>query len=58
MPSAPRHAAEAALIDALQRAQALYAARDADAGLARSLDRLADWQSRRLGATYADLAAA
>jgi hypothetical protein len=57
MRSAPRHAAEAALIDALQRAQALHAARDADAGLARSLDRLADWQSRRLAATYADLAA-
>jgi len=57
MPHAPRHAAEAALVDALQRAQALHAARDEDAGLARALDRLADWQSRRLGATYADLAA-
>jgi hypothetical protein len=57
MPHAPRHAAEAALVDALQRAQALHAARDADAGLARALDRLAAWQARRLGATYADLAA-
>jgi hypothetical protein len=57
MPPAHRHAAEAALVDALQRAQALHSARMADADLARTLDRLADWQSRRLGATYADLAA-
>jgi hypothetical protein len=55
--AAPRHAAEAALVDALRRAQALHAQRDADAGLARALDRLAAWQSRRLAATYADLAA-
>lgn len=57
MTSAPRHAAEAALVDALARAQALHAARATDAKLARDLDCLADWQSRRLAATYADLAA-
>jgi hypothetical protein len=55
--AAPRHAAEAALVDALQRAQALHADRIADARLAANLDRLADWQARRLAATYADLAA-
>jgi hypothetical protein len=57
MTSAPRHAAEAALVDALARAQALHASLVADTSLAQDLDRLADWQSRRLGATYADLAA-
>jgi hypothetical protein len=57
MTSAPRHAAEAALVDALERAQALHAARLRDPGLARALDALADWQARRLAATYADLAA-
>jgi hypothetical protein len=57
MNAAPRHAAEAALVDALGRAQVLYAARREDAGLATALDRLADWQSRRLARTYADLAA-
>jgi hypothetical protein len=52
-----RHAAEAALVDALQRAQALHADRRTDLALARDLDALADWQARRLAATYADLAA-
>ncbi len=56
-PSTPRHAAEAALVDALARAQALHADRLADARLAAALDGLADWQARRLAATYADLAA-
>ena len=55
--SAPRHAAEAALVDALARAQALHADRVRDPGLADALDRLAQWQARRLAATYADLAA-
>lgn len=54
---APRHAAEAALVDALGRAQALHADRKADPALAADLDRLADWQACRLAATYADLAA-
>lgn len=57
MSSAPRHAAEAALVDALERAQTLHADRLSDAKLAADLDRLADWQARRLAATYADLAA-
>ena len=52
-----RHKAEGALVDALARAQALHASRVADTSLARDLDRLADWQSRRLGATYVDLCA-
>lgn len=56
MNSPPRHAAEAALVDALERAQALHAHRLADPALAQALDRLADWQARRLAATYADLA--
>lgn len=54
--SSPRHAAEAALVDALQRAQVLHADRAVDRRLADALDRLADWQARRLAATYADLA--
>ena len=57
MTSPPRHAAEAALVDALDRAQVLHAARRGDPPLARALDALADWQARRLAATYADLAA-
>lgn len=57
MTHVPRHAAEAALVDALGRAQALHAARLGDPTLAAALDRLADWQARRLAATYADLSA-
>lgn len=40
----------------LERVHALHAARVADPALAGALERLADWQSRRLAATYADLA--
>ncbi|HVE49660.1 MAG TPA: hypothetical protein VNG69_08595 [Casimicrobiaceae bacterium] len=50
------HAAEAALVDALARAQRLHAERAGDDALHRALLHLADWQSRRLLQTYADLA--
>lgn len=46
----------AELVRHLERARALHASRAADPALATRLDRLAAWQSRRLGATYADLA--
>jgi hypothetical protein len=49
--------AEAALIDNLAHAQRLHAQRAANPILAGALDRLADWQSRRLARTYADFAA-
>jgi len=55
--TAHRHAAETALRSALDRVNALHARRIADPALATELARLADWQSRRLGQTYADLAA-
>ena len=48
--------AEKRLVRALERAQALHAEREAAPGLAVALDRLAHWQTRRLNATYADLA--
>lgn len=44
------------LLEQLRRVHALHAARAANPILAGSLDRLADWQSRRLAVTYADLA--
>jgi hypothetical protein len=47
---------ETALLSQLQRARALHDERVASATLAAALDRLADWQSRRLRQTYADLA--
>jgi hypothetical protein len=53
----PRHAAEAALRSALDRVHSLHAQRNANPILAAALVRLADWQSRRLGQTYADLSA-
>jgi hypothetical protein len=53
----PQHAAEAALVDVLAHVQRFHAARAADPALATALARLADWQSRRLAQTYADLAA-
>lgn len=52
MPSA----VESELVAQLQRARALHEQRAAAPELAAALDRLAAWQSRRLRATYADLA--
>ncbi len=52
MPSAD----ESELVGQLERARALHEARAAAPELAAALDRLAAWQSRRLRATYADLA--
>jgi hypothetical protein len=48
-------AAIAALQREISRVQACSAARAADPALARALARLADWQVRRMRATYADL---
>ncbi|MGH8799731.1 MAG: FFLEELY motif protein [Casimicrobiaceae bacterium] len=48
--------AETQLIRELERAQGLHDQRRASPTLAAALDRLAHWQSRRLNATYADLA--
>lgn len=48
--------AETELIRELERAQALHEARRTAPRLAAALDRVAAWQSRRLNATYADLA--
>jgi hypothetical protein len=47
---------EAELIRQLARARELHQERAASTELAAALDRLALWQSRRLNATYADLA--
>jgi len=47
---------EAELIRQLERARALHEERAASTELVAALDRLALWQSRRLNATYADLA--
>jgi hypothetical protein len=55
--SAPRHPGEAALIRQLEQARALHTVRAANPILDRAMERLADWQSRRLFQTYADLAA-
>jgi hypothetical protein len=49
-------AAQAELIRQLERARGLHEQRAASPALATALDRLAHWQSRRLNATYADLA--
>lgn len=54
---APRHSAEAALVRQLAQARDLHAERAANPILDGALERLADWQSRRLLQTYADLAA-
>lgn len=43
------------LVRALERGHALHAARAANPILAGALERVADWQSRRLAHTYADL---
>jgi hypothetical protein len=48
---------EVRLVAVLERARALHAERAASIALAERLDHLADFQSRRLNATYADLAA-
>jgi hypothetical protein len=48
---------EAQLVAELERARALHDERTASPARAMALDRLADFQSRRLNATYADLAA-
>ena len=48
--------AQTELIRQLQRARALHEQRAASPALAAALDRLAQWQSRRLNETYADLA--
>jgi len=53
----PTHAAQAALVRELMRVQRLHEERAGNPILAGALERLADWQARRLGATYADLAA-
>jgi hypothetical protein len=53
----PKHPAQAALVEELSRVVRLHADRSANPALAASLERLADWQARRLGQTYADLAA-
>src|SRR5208283_3122433 len=47
---------ESELVGQLERARALHQARAAAPELAAALDWLAAWQSRRLRATYADLA--
>jgi hypothetical protein len=47
---------ERELVRHLERARALHAERAASADFAAALDRLADWQARRLRNTYADLA--
>jgi hypothetical protein len=49
-------AAESEFLLQLERARVLHEQRLAAPGLAAALDRLAAWQSRRLNATYADLA--
>lgn len=49
-------AAQTELTRQLQRARALHQERAASPALAAALDRLAQWQSRRLNGTYADLA--
>ena len=45
-----------ALVRALERGRAMHAARSQNPILAGALERLSDWQSRRLAVTYADFA--
>jgi len=54
--AAPPSPAVAALVRELERARAMHAARAQNPILAGALERLSDWQSRRLAVTYADLA--
>jgi hypothetical protein len=53
----PAHPAQAALVRELVRVQGLHADRTGNPILAGSLERIAEWQARRLRMTYADLAA-
>jgi hypothetical protein len=53
----PTQTAQAVLVRELTRVQHLHAGRAGNPILAGALERLADWQARRLRATYADLAA-
>ena len=55
MPFEPTSHAEA-LVRALERSHALHEARAANPILGGALERIADWQARRLAHTYADLA--
>ena len=55
--SAPRHAAESALLRQVEQARTLHAERAVQPALDHALARLARWQADRLLATYADLAA-
>src|ERR1700694_5273270 len=48
--------AEALLVHQLECSRLLHQERGASAELAAALDRVAQWQARRLNATYADLA--
>ncbi|MFI4925972.1 MAG: FFLEELY motif protein [Vicinamibacteria bacterium] len=56
MAAAPPSPAVVAQVRELERARAMHAARAQNPILAGALERLSDWQSRRLAATYADLA--
>jgi len=56
IPAPIAHAAQAALIRQLERVAQLHAERRANPGLAAALDRLAQWQAKRLRMTYHDLA--
>ena len=49
--------AEALLVHQLECSRLLHQERGASAALAAALDRVAQWQARRLNATYSDLAA-
>ena len=53
----PTQFAQAALVREMVRVQRLHAERAGNPILAGALERLADWQARRLRVTYADLAA-
>ncbi|MEO8506649.1 MAG: hypothetical protein ABI593_03370 [Betaproteobacteria bacterium] len=53
----PAHSAHIALVRELERVQRLHEERTRNPILAGALDRLANWQARRLRMTYADLAA-
>ena len=55
--SDPAHTAHIALVRELERVHRLHEERTRNPILAGALDRLANWQARRLRMTYADLAA-
>ena len=57
LPSAAAPTAQAALVRELERVAKLHAERRANPILAGALERLGDWQAKRLRATYADLTA-